>query len=880
MQKVRVPVTNFQFGEISPSLISRTDTQVYTKSAQKLENFFIRAEGGVIKRAGLKNLYEFDTTVEATSFTITVSDYANIATGSKLQFYKDDGTLITIQFEAAGSSSPSSSVGNTHYVRAYQSNNTTADNLYTAINAISGFTVANPSAAVVTVVRDNPRSSTYLTVTSTDTTRLAVVDFSGGTKQQIRLIPFIFSDDERYIISLENLKIRIFIVDFLANGDPSSGAVSLVQTITQDASSAALPFTDTYNGEVTYAQSGDVMFLAHQTFMIRKLTRTSLTAFNVSTFSFDARSDDKKTYQPYNSFQVLGQTLALSTSTAGTDVVCTVSAAYFDTTGSADGSGNYTSSKHVGVVLRYHGIEILITSVQSTTQAKGTLMEDAEVQLAADAFRTVEGSTTVYVTHVAHGLSTGSNNITVSQAGAVGGIAIGNLNGARSVTAIVSENEYTFTAGAAATSSADGGGAPRIKTNTATEDWSEQSYSSVRGYPAAVAFHENRLWFGGTLGEPDGLWSSQSGEFFNFDVGTALDSESIQIKSSIGEINTIKHIVSNRDLQVFTSTSEFIVPAFDQNPTTPTNAMIRRQTPFGASDVRPHVFDGATVYVQRSGSIVREFIYSDTEDAYVGNAVSTLSSHLIKTPVQMTTLQAAIDRAENYVFVLNNDGTIAVFNSNRAEKRAGWSEFTTHANGSFHSICTIDERVFVVGKYDKGATTLKLNLMEFDSTLNLDISKKYTGSAGVFDVSGEFENGAVLEVVDRTNHVGQFTVASGNIDVSSVDDDLTSAEIGRKFDVNLKTNPIDLIGNQGPVTGEPRAIGKVILDLNTTLSVSVNGVSLGVLQVTDDLSQPKTPVTGKKDFNLLGYGKDPQVTVTQPAPLSLQVNSIIAEVII
>ena len=88
MQKVRVPVTNFQFGEISPSLISRADTQVYTNSAQKLENFFIRAEGGVIKRAGLKNLYEFDTTVEATSFTITVSDYANIATGSKLQFYK------------------------------------------------------------------------------------------------------------------------------------------------------------------------------------------------------------------------------------------------------------------------------------------------------------------------------------------------------------------------------------------------------------------------------------------------------------------------------------------------------------------------------------------------------------------------------------------------------------------------------------------------------------------------------------------------------------------------------------------------------------------------------------------------------------------------
>lgn len=874
MQKVRVPVTNFQFGEISPSLISRTDTQVYTNSAQKLENFFIRAEGGVVKRAGLKHLYEFDTTVESTSFTITVSDYANIATGSKIQFYKHDGTLITIQFEAAGSSSPSSSVGNTHYVRAYQNNNTTADNLYTAINAISGFTVANPSAAVVTVVRDNPRSSTYLTVTSTDTTRLAVVDFSGGTKQQIRMIPFIFSDDERYIVCLENGKIRIFIIDFASDGSASTGAVSLVQTIT-DAT-----FTDTYNNEVTYAQSGDVMFLCHQTYMPRKLTRTSLTTFAVSTFAFDARVDDKKTYQPYNSFQVLGQTLALSTSTAGTNVVCTCSAAYFDITGSADGSGDYTSSKHVGVVLRYHGIEILITSVQSTTQCKGTLMEDSTVQLGADAFRTVQDSDTVYVTHVAHGLSTGTSNVTISEAGAVGGIAIGNLNGARSIISIVSENEYAITAGASATSSADGGGSPKIKTNAATGDWSEQSFSSVRGYPAAVAFHENRLWFGGTLGEPDGLWSSHSGEYFNFDVGTAQDSESIQIKSSIGEINTIKHITSNRDLQVFTTTSEFIVPAFNQNPTTPTNAMIRRQTPFGASNVRPHVFDGATVYVQKSGSIVREFIYSDTEDAYVGNSVSTLSAHLIKNPVQMTTLQAAIDRAESYVFILNNDGSIAVFNSNRAEKRAGWSEFTTHDDGSFHSICTIDEKVFVIGKYDKGDTTKKLILMEFDSNYNLDMSKKYTGSSGVFNVSSDFANGAVLDVVDRTNHVGQFTVGSGNIDVSSVDNDLTSAEIGRKFDVNIKTNPIDLIGNEGPVTGEPRAISKVILDLNTTLSVSVNGVSLGALQVTDDLSQPKTPVTGKRDFNLLGYDKDPQVSVTQPAPLTLQVNSIITEVIV
>ena len=63
MRKAKVPLTNFQFGEISPSLISRTDTRVYNNSAQKIENFFLRAEGGVIKRAGLSKLFEFDTSI-------------------------------------------------------------------------------------------------------------------------------------------------------------------------------------------------------------------------------------------------------------------------------------------------------------------------------------------------------------------------------------------------------------------------------------------------------------------------------------------------------------------------------------------------------------------------------------------------------------------------------------------------------------------------------------------------------------------------------------------------------------------------------------------------------------------------------------------------
>ena len=160
-----------------------------------------------------------------------------------------------------------------------------------------------------------------------------------------------------------------------------------------------------------------------------------------------------------------------------------------------------------------------------------------------------------------HGLATGAS-VTFERAGAVGGIANSNINGARTITAVPDENTFEFTAGgsATATSSAIGGGSPRIVTGAATTEFSEQSYSALRGYPAAVTFHQNRLWFGGTLAQPDGIWGSKSGLFFNFDIGDAEDNDALDLTANVGEIFSIRHLVSNRDLQIFTTGAELFIP--------------------------------------------------------------------------------------------------------------------------------------------------------------------------------------------------------------------------------------------------------------------------------------------------------------------------------
>ena len=108
--------------------------------------------------------------------TITVTDFSNISAGTTIVLTKNDGTTVTFTSEAAGASAPSSATG----FRPNADNDTTADNIFTTINAHADFSATNPSANVVTVTRA-AAGGENLTVTSSDTTRLAVTDFTGGT---------------------------------------------------------------------------------------------------------------------------------------------------------------------------------------------------------------------------------------------------------------------------------------------------------------------------------------------------------------------------------------------------------------------------------------------------------------------------------------------------------------------------------------------------------------------------------------------------------------------------------------------------------------------------------------------------------------------------
>ena len=670
------------------------------------------------------------------------------------------------------------------------------------------------------------------------------------TNKKLNLVPFIFDDNEEYLIGIGEDRVTCWRL-------MADGTLSLLSYITTDTNNGALPFDEDYLHQYNTAQYGDVMFICHPLFAPRMLTRTSLTTFELSVFSFDTDYSGNFTYQPYSRFQSSNMTI-VSTQIETPHpqfTTLTTSLPYFDTTGA-----------HLNVKLRIGGNEVKITNVLNNRNVQAEILDRLEIRLSVlNPLRTANGSDKIEVTHINHGLQV-SSAIEVSEAVAVGGINANSINGSRTISEIIDDNTYKFQADATANESEDGGGYVKLASKAETFNFEEQSFSAVRGYPAAVTFHENRLCFAGTIAEPDTIWMSKIGNFFNFDLGDANDTDSINLVAATGDVNEIRYMKSNRDLQIFTLSDELYVPTFLNQAITPTNAQIRKQTPYGTEFVMPTPIDGATLFVERGGRSIREYIYSDSEDSYISTAVSTVATHLINDPVDIAVVHSGFNTQESYAAFVMSNGDIALFSSNRAEKRAAWTKVTT--SGNFLATASIGSRLFVYGENLDGNYVLS----EFVDNIGLDnyIYKPY--GSGLLSLSGLYVSGTVDVIgYDGTNKVylGEFTVSSGDIDVTA-HSSYTHFYVGKKFTSKVITNPIDTVAGNGPATGDIRGVASVVVNVKDSSSLKINS---RIINNTNGF-------TGNKEVRLLGYNRNPQITIEQSDPLPMQINGLISELIL
>jgi hypothetical protein len=398
----------------------------------------------------------------------------------------------------------------------------------------------------------------------------------------------------------------------------------------------------------------------------------------------------------------------------------------------------------------------------------------------------------------------------------------------------------------------------------------EPVWSATHGYPNTVTFHESRLWMGNSTARPQTLWGSVIGEFFSFDRGVGGDDEAVDITLDTDQVNAIYHIVSGRHLQVFTSGGEFYIP---ESPIKPSEVRISRQTRFGVlQKVKPINVDGATMFIQRNGKQVREYIFTYTEASYVSSEVNLLAPHVVSSPVAMASQTGDVENEGNYLFVVNADGSMAVFITNRAEKVMAWTKYTTA--GDIMDVAVVEDIVYLYVKRTINSSTV-YHVEALDNSYYTDASIQVTQSSSTAVSGLAHLNGQACRVRADSAIMANATPSGGAITLSRA---ATNIEVGLNFDVTIKTMPTAVNLQSGPISVKKRRISRVSAQLHESSGLKINGKAVPNKSFgANVLGQAPEAFTGIKTLPILGYSKTAQVTVTQTDPLPLTLLGLTVE---
>tara|TARA_R110002012_G_scaffold1496_1_gene6471 strand:+ start:779 stop:2704 length:1926 start_codon:yes stop_codon:yes gene_type:complete len=415
-----------------------------------------------------------------------------------------------------------------------------------------------------------------------------------------------------------------------------------------------------------------------------------------------------------------------------------------------------------------------------------------------------------------------------------------------------------------------------LSATTADTEWDENVFSAINGYARSVSFHGRRLWFGGTKSLPRNAFSSKKGAYFNFDVGTGLDDESIQAEVAVAQIGEIVHSHSGRHLQFLCDTGVVYVPETDANPVSPKTFNPRFSIPYGARQITPpRHLDGADLYIQDTGKVVRELIHNDFQQAYTGEAVSLVSSNLINDVQDLDVLYGHTDGPEQFALVVNGDGTISCFHTIRGEKISGW--FPWETSGLFESVVTLNNEAWVTCRRTINSSTVYF-LEKFDFDLTLDCAIKFNAASATAFTVAHLPNTMVYGVANN-RAVSHGGVTTNNSGVATFPDAATQIDVGLDYTRSIETLPPVIQTTKGDMSGELMRLGVVVLEVSTSVNFSVNGHDFLVRQVGDDFSLAPTKQDGKHRFEgLLGWSRAPTITITQDVPLEFNLLSIWTEV--
>ena len=401
--------------------------------------------------------------------------------------------------------------------------------------------------------------------------------------------------------------------------------------------------------------------------------------------------------------------------------------------------------------------------------------------------------------------------------------------------------------------------------NWEIESGYEDVWSSGKGWPRSVTFHEGRLFFGGSKSRPSTIWGSKIGLFFEFLPTENLDDDAVEATLDTNELNVITDIISSRDFQVFTTGGEFYVPQQGTDPITPLTFTFKNVSRNGIKPgTRVQSVESGSVYIQRTGKSLNEFVFSDTQLTYITQRISLLAGHLLKGPQRIALRRASSTEEADLLLMTNtNDGSMAVFSIMRSQQITSPSEFTT--DGQFIDVGVDVSSIYCITKRTFNGTD-RYFVELFGTSYFTDCA--FVGGAASSKSSLPHEGKSLNVICDGVPQSNE-TVSSGSVTFDRAS--ATSYEVGLPISVYVKTMPVEIKLQTGSRISMKKRIVEINAVVKDTQHMVVNSQPVA-FRLFDNplLDLPEPTFTGIKRINgVLGYAREQSIVVEQNLPLKM-----------
>jgi hypothetical protein len=216
----------------------------------------------------------------------------------------------------------------------------------------------------------------------------------------------------------------------------------------------------------------------------------------------------------------------------------------------------------------------------------------------------------------------------------------------------------------------------------------KELFITENDYPSAITYYQQRLLLAGTNNNPNAINASRSNSPKNFTISSpSQDDDPITFPILGKQVHIIKHLLDLGKLLVFTSSGEFVVQGDSAGLLTPSTVNPLAHTLNGSGNLSPLIVDGSAIYIQASGSVVRDLGFDWQTQGYKGNELSIFASHLFEGHSIVDWAYQQIPHS--IIWAVRDDGKLLGLTYVREHQVFGWHQHET--DGIIKNVCVVPE---------------------------------------------------------------------------------------------------------------------------------------------------------------------------------------------